>query len=192
MQDRLTRLGFTKRTAQIYTLDVGDNALGWLGLNRATEGRSKGEKEVNPTVGLRHQQVETIVAKCRRERFHRYLPPTVSSSLGYVMPERRYRSWILRDNGDDSASEMLTAIETYGISFMRSIRNVKELLKLLDSGQGLRHQTAYRRPVAAYVCGDIEGAVSRLTEEVDALGARDDAASREYRAYADELRAYMT
>lgn len=79
----LAELGFKKRAGDVFTVDLDEDVLGWLGLNRATEHRPAGEVEINPVVGVRHQVVERIVAECRGEKFHAYQPPTVSTPLGY-------------------------------------------------------------------------------------------------------------
>ena len=74
----LAELNFRKRAGQIFTAEITDDVLGWLGLNRATRHCPAGEVEINPVVGVRHQGVERIVAECRGEKFHAYQPPTRS------------------------------------------------------------------------------------------------------------------
>jgi len=48
----LAELGFRKRAGGVFTSDLGDDVLGWLGLNTASE-HVKGV-EVAPVVGVRH------------------------------------------------------------------------------------------------------------------------------------------
>jgi ABC-type branched-subunit amino acid transport system ATPase component len=49
--------GFRKRSGDVYTRQVAEDVLGWLGLNRAVN-RGDGLLEVNPVVGVRHQVLE--------------------------------------------------------------------------------------------------------------------------------------
>jgi hypothetical protein len=63
----LTQLGFRKRAGEIFTIDIAEDVLGWLGFNTATEHYRAGEFEVNPVVGIRHQRVERLVNDLRGE-----------------------------------------------------------------------------------------------------------------------------
>jgi len=106
----------------VFTIDLAPHVLGWLGLNRATRHRAPGEIEINPVIGVRFQEVERLVAELRGEKFHAYAPPTVSTPIGYVMPEPRYTMWLFsRERVDeDVANDMTNAIATHGIAFMCS------------------------------------------------------------------------
>ena len=86
--------GLKKHADSVYTLDLSPGILGWFGLNRATRHRAPGEVEINPVVGVRFQEVEQLVSALCGEKFHSHIPPTVSSPLGYVMPDARYRGAI--------------------------------------------------------------------------------------------------
>ena len=59
-------------------------------MNTASRHQAAGSVEVNPVIGIRHQAVERLVAELRHEKFHSYLPPTVSSPIGYVMPDEYF------------------------------------------------------------------------------------------------------
>lgn len=152
----LVALGFKKRGGDVFTLDVAPGVLGWLGLNRATRHRAIGEVEINPVVGVRFQEVERVVAECRGEKFHAYQPPTISSPLGYLMPEKKYRAWVFSpDCEGDVATDMVGAIATHGIAYMRSAAELGELRRRLQDGSGFAQQLAYRAPAAALVAGDV-------------------------------------
>lgn len=186
----LAELNFRKRAGQIFTAEIADDVLGWLGLNRATQDRPAGEVEINPVVGVRHQGVERIVAECRGERFHAYQPPTVSTPLGYLLPESRYRAWVF--SSDQSAEgvvqEMVRAIEQYGVSFMSSAVALPELCRRLDEGMGFEHQVMYRRPVAWLLAGDPQQASSILDETLAKLADRSDVAAEEFRRFGASLK----
>lgn len=185
----LAKIGFKKRTGDVFTLDLARGVLGWLGLNRATRHRAPGEVEINPVVGVRFQEVERLVAACRGEMFHAYQPPTVSSPLGYVMPEKRYRAWVLGPGrSEDVASDMANAIATHGIAFMRSVLDLAQLRRRLEDRSGFEHQLALRRPAAALIAGDIEQARALVDETVATIGARTDLAAVDFRKFAEAFR----
>ncbi len=186
----LRRLGFRKRAGHIFTMDLAPGVLGWLGLNRATRHRARGEVEVNPVVGVRFQEIERVVQECRSAKFHPYVPPTTSSPLGYLMPERRYKAWIfVEGSGERSVAEdMGAAIDAYGVPFMRSVADLRSLRRRMDERSGFEHQNAYCRPVAALLAGDATEAGARLDEELEALGTRSDPAATDFRSFASALR----
>src|SRR5690242_10447195 len=93
--------GFRKRAGQVLTAELAPDVLGWIGLNRATKHRAPGEVEINPVVGVRHQAVERLVAELLGIKFHAYVPPTVCTPLGYLLPEARFRSWLFVRNRVD-------------------------------------------------------------------------------------------
>lgn len=184
----LVSSGFRKRAGALFTLDLVPGVLGWLGLNRATEHYAAGEMEFHPVVGVRFQEVERLVAECRGEKFHSYVPPTISRPVRYLVPENRRRRWVFSPgHSEEVASDMTDAIVTYGIEFMRSVIDLADLrLQLEDADH--EHQRVYRRPAAALVAGDVEGARALLDEGVAALGTRMDRAAVDFRKFAEVLR----
>ncbi|MGE6757078.1 hypothetical protein ACQKGO_03610 [Corallococcus interemptor] len=188
----LTGLGFRKRAGNVFTLDLAPNVLGWLGLNQATKYRAVGEVEINPVIGVRFQDVERLVAECRGEKFHAYQPPTISSPLGYLMPQKEYKAWVFTpENSEEMATDMAHAITTHGVAFMRTVADLAELRRLLRDGFGFDHQLAYRRPAAALVSGEAEQARALLDEELASIGARTDLAAAEFRRFEASLRSRL-
>lgn len=189
LEPPLARIGFKKRAGDVFTIDLAPGVLGWLGLNRATKHRASAEVELNPVVGVRFQEVERLVAECRGEKFHAYQPPTISSPLGYLMPQKKYMAWVLAGGrSEEVEADMINAIATYGVPFMRSVVDLHELRRRLRDRSGVEHQLIYRRPAAAAVAGDAEQARASLDEALAAIGARTDLAAMDFRRFADTLR----
>ena len=189
-RDRLGAVGFKKRAGEIFTVDVADEVLGWLGLNRAV-GRGDGLLEINPVVGVRHQAIERLVAELKGERFHAYIPPTVSLHVGYLMPEKRYRPWLFDDrNVAEAADAMVSAVETYGVPFMKQHSSLDALTALMATGDvGIREQLSYRLPIAYHLLGDADRATAALTAALDDLAERRDVAAERFRAFAAAFQA---
>ena len=185
----LLKLGFKKRAGGIFTIDLSKDVIGVIGLNRATKHRPPGEVEINPVVGVRHQEVERLVAELRGDKFHAYQPSTIATPLGYVMPENRYRSWVFTvDRAETVATEMVATIAAHGLAFMHSMKGLTDLCRALDEGRvGFEHQLAYRRPVAWLLAGDPMRAREKLDQSVAALGDRSDLAAEELRRFATAL-----
>lgn len=173
----------------MFTFDLAPGVLGWLGLNSATKHRGPGEVEINPVIGVRFQEVERLVAECRGDKFHAYLPPTVCSPLGYLMPENKYISWVFAPGrSEEVATDMTNAIATHGLPFMRSVVDLAELRRRLHGRCGFDHQLAYRRPAAAFLAGDMDQARALLNDTIADLGARTDLAAADVRKFAESLR----
>jgi hypothetical protein len=184
-RDRLAAAGFKKRSGEIFTIDVADDVLGWLGLNRAV-GRSDAALEVNPVVGVRHEAIERMLAALKGEKFHAYLPPTVSVSLGYLMPEKRYQPWLFVDsNVTEMADAMVRAVEAYGLPFMKENASPQAVVALMTAGEvGMREQLSYRIPIAYHLLGDDDQACDALATALRDLGDRHDVAADRFRNFA--------
>jgi hypothetical protein len=188
----LAQLGFRKRAGDVFTVELARDSVGWLGLNRATRHRPGGEVEINLVVGVRSEEVERIVAELRGEKFHTYMPATVSTSLGYLMPEHRYRAWVFAQEPSETATEMVEAVATYALPFMHRLTDLSALCEELDRGLGYEHQVVYRRPVAWMLLGDLAHAHLVLDEASAQLGARNDLAAEEFRRFSEALRRRAT
>ncbi|MEO5535511.1 MAG: hypothetical protein ABIR17_10315 [Pseudolysinimonas sp.] len=189
MTARLRARGFEKRAGAIFTYTVSNDVIGWLGVNTARRHLVAGSVEVFPVVGVRHQGIERIVAELRGEKFHPYLPPTVSSPLGQLMPDMRYKAWAIGPNDIDTKSdEVVAAIEKFGVPFMESGSSLREIDRLLNAGMGAQHQLIYRRPVSLLLLGDVARAMQVVDSSQEGLGTRDDPAATEFRSFADRFR----
>ena len=183
----LASADFKKRSGEVYTRQVTGDVLGWLGLNKAVN-RQDGLLEVNPVVGVRHQALERVVADLLGEKFHEYVPPTVSVHLGYVMPEHRYRPWLF--GGDMSVQEvigeMVGAILSYGVPFMERLSALTAVVaSMSDSTVGIADQLAFRRPVGYLLLGDDKGAREALGAWLERIGDRQDLAAKRFRSFAE-------
>ena len=186
LHPKLEELRFRKRAGEIFTGQLAEEVLGWIGLNTATKRREIGEIEVNPVVGVRFQEVERIVAQLLGETFHGYVPPTISSPLGYIMPAGMYRAWVFGPGraNEAVAEEMACAVRDHALPFMISGTRLEELCRRLDAGLGLEHQVMYRRPVAWLLAGDVGKSKTILNRYLEELGDRKDAAAGQFRRFA--------
>jgi hypothetical protein len=181
--------GFRKRAGTIFTAELGEDVLGWIGLNEATKHAQQGEIEVNPVLGLRHQELERTVARLRDDKFHSYKPATVAIPLGYLMPENAYRVWLFRPQEiAATAREMVDDIREHGLPFIRRHATLAGITKQLESGPAEGAMPAYRLPVAYLLAGEHDQAMAALTSELASLGDREDPAATHYRRFAERFR----
>jgi hypothetical protein len=184
----LGAVGFRKRAGRVFTVDLVSEieVVGWLGLNCASKHLGDAV-EVNPVVGVRNQPVERLVAELRGMKFHAYQPPTVSVSLGYLMPEGRYRGWVFElEEMEQVASAMAGAIAEYGRSYMQETTSLDSLLLQISKRRG--HFLEYRRPVVLSLLGRHSEALSDVERTVADLGDRQDDAAQNLRSFGAAFR----
>jgi len=188
-RDPLASIGFRKRAGAIFTAEVADEVLGWVGLNRASEHQPKGQFEVNPVIGIRLQRVEREVARLGSLHVHAYIPPTASSPLGYLIPEARYRFWILKspDGPPAAVQSVAEAIETYGLPFIKSNSSPEAVVQLLDRRR-LQPPEVYRIAVIRALLGRAADGDALLSEAAQGLGPRKDPAAYALREFAEKFR----
>ncbi|HWM88899.1 MAG TPA: hypothetical protein VNO33_23775 [Kofleriaceae bacterium] len=183
VREPLTALGLRKRSGAIFTMELAPDVIGWLGLNTASKYLPTGVVEVNPVVGVRHQTVERLIADLRGEAFHAYLPPTVSISIGYVMPERCYVGWDVGEGRPEAVAELTAAVERHGLPYMRRLVELPALCEAVEQRQSLRPE--YQLPPIRLLLGRRNQALEGLAEDVKRLGDRQDAAALELRSFAE-------
>jgi hypothetical protein len=184
-KSELVALGFRKRTGEVFTLDLGDDALGWLGLHRSTY-NNRGPLDVIPVIGIRDQAVEHLVADLLDERRHAYNPPTVLTPIGYLMPEQTYLAWRVPSLAEvpGRVRAMVEAIQTYGITFMQANASREALMAIMRS-RPESERYFYRLPVALWLSGQPHEAAVELARAKAQMDQRTDAAAERYRRFAE-------
>jgi hypothetical protein len=176
--------GLRKRR-QVFTRHLSEDVLGWVGLNSAVH-RGDGKLEINPVIGVRHQPLEALVAQLIGMKYHPYVPPTVSTPIGYLMPGKKYTAWLF-ESGVNHVSEvekMAEAINRYGFPFMQANTTLQALIDtMLHSGFGYPHQLAYRIPTAYLLVGEKTLAEQYVDDQLKELSDRKDLAAQQYRKF---------
>jgi hypothetical protein len=153
-------IGFKRRKRGIYTLDLGGDFLGWLGLPDAVR---SGEIAIDAVVGVRHQGVQSLLDKLTGSPSHAYLPPTVATSLGFLLPDRKWREWYF-DCTDtvEEFEKFVAVIGAVALPFMRRNADLVALEETLRDPQCTISIVDYyeRLPIVRYLQGDFEGATS--------------------------------
>ncbi|MEO8220373.1 MAG: hypothetical protein ABI563_06275 [Specibacter sp.] len=190
--EALVGIGFKKRAGTTFTMDLNDDALGWLGLNRASRAGAPGELNMNPVCGVRIQSLERSLVEIEGESFHKYIPATVSEPLRYLVPIEHRMDWILtRENpetNDEVIANILTSLESYGLPYMRKRATLEAMSQALVAKEGHRWQTVFRAPVALWLLNRDEEALSAIEAQLTEIGSQENAAYDNYRAFASTLK----
>lgn len=184
----LAEAGMQKRKGDIFTRELVSGVLGWVGLNRAVR-RTEGILEINPVIGVRHQELEQLVARFLEEDFHPYVPPTISIALGYLTAEQRFRSWLFDDKSDQRAvaQTLVATITEFGNPFMAAHSTLAAIAKAMEAETGIPSDLAYRLPVAYVLIGDPAKAEAYLSNKCAELGDAENPYAVRYRTFASRL-----
>ncbi len=186
-------LGWKKRHPGIFTMQLNEETLGWLGLNTG-RGYGPGILEVNPVVGVANERLERFVAELMEIKYTPAIPPSVSANIGYFTPEETYKKWMFQE-GEDLEPLVVTlasAVETFGYPFMQRNADLHALyLTIRDSGKGYPHMNQYRIPAACALLGKTEEAEEFLEATLREMESRTDMAAELFRKFAANLRSYL-
>jgi hypothetical protein len=165
----MKRIGFRKRAGiDVYTIELSESILGWVGMNTASSGGSAGELELWPIMGLRHQEVAQIVSEMDGTEPSDFLPPTVYWPLRYIMPEElREHWWFTPENAPEMARVVADTIEHWGLPWMREHATLEKICELAEGDFGFPSQLKYTRPVIWQLLDQPERAQA-LIDEIEA------------------------
>lgn len=187
--DKLGAIGFEKRKADIFTLNINEGVVGWLGLNKALY--RGGIVQINPVVGIRHQKLETVVADLLGQKPDQYVTASISTNVGYLMPEKKYAAWSFQegDNGEALVAGMVAAVDKFGRPFMEQAATLEAIYNtLLNSKRGTPPDPLdYRIAVASVLLGKRAEAKTFVDAKLREIGNRTDAAAECFRKFAMKL-----
>lgn len=150
-----------------------------------------GVTALNPVCGARHQEIERHVADLLGQKFHGYVPATVSEPLRHLVPRKARMDWTL--TGSDEAldgrvvDDIIIGMLQHGLPWMRDRSALTDLADALSAGEGHGHQTAFRAPVALWLLGQSAAALEHLQRTMAEIGDRDDDAAEQFRAFGAKL-----
>jgi hypothetical protein len=181
----LVRMGAQKRW-NVYVLPLGETVSGWIGLGRLTN-CGPNRVGISPTVGIRDERIESII-----ERLTDWgrPAPTISTNLGYLMPQQHYIEWIFEPSPFDyvaEAEKVVKAISLHGVPFMKANSSLDAIVADLENLLfTYKESAAYRLPVAYLVAGKRELATAYVQHHQESLAGHPDA-ERRYGAFANAL-----
>jgi hypothetical protein len=190
VQQRFITEGFRKRKFGILSIPVSADVLGLVGLNTATHSRGRGVIEINPVVGVRNQRVERLVAELKQKPFDEVSPFTTGVNVGYLSPASRYQTFVFveGESPEPIAEDLASAVQNYGIPFVRSNIALPSLFETLRSRFSIPEIAEYRIPVVLHLMGRDTEADAFLDDELSRIASRSDAAAELFRTFATSLR----
>jgi len=183
----LAPLGFVRDTGQLFASPMSEQVFAVLGLNKAIEAD---RVEVNPVMGLRHVAIESLIDEALRLPDLAKHAMTMGASLGYLMPDPRYRP-VLITNEDDTkqeASDLALDVERFGLPFVRKHKELTAIARAVQTPPlNAEHRRIYTLPAAYFLVGDYPAAQAFLEEHLKELAGKNYPAAKQFRRFAQAL-----
>ena len=185
----LVGAGWRKRSGDLYTLNL-DDFVGWLALGRSTKYAPLG---IWPNVGVRYQPLEALVAQLRGQKPHAYIPPTVSTNVGYLAPASAWYEEHVESIADvpRAVEAVVEAVDRYGRPWVMSLADPAVLALALVADRPRSASADYQLPVLLGMTGDRSGAIDRLDAGCATRADRSDPEADAYRAFARRARVWI-
>jgi hypothetical protein len=170
----------------------------WLGLPDASAGGrpTRDAIRITATCGVRHGDLERVVAELKGEKPSPHKPPTVATNIGCLMPGSQWEEWeFTRDTADAQAGGLVSTILTVGRPVFDSYRTLRDIVHVLQDPQWRvpEIQAAYRVPVGLALLGESSAGTQVLDRHLAAAGSRaSNLVQVHYREFAERFRIKFT
>lgn len=141
LRTTLSEMGWQPRAAGWFTRSIG---LGWVGVvatGTAVAGMPNAEAMATLHLGARHELTEAeVAAHC--EVVDSYQQRTVLTSIGYLMPEGRWKEWhVTPATAKQAATEMSRAVSLWADPWLTTVANDQEMV-LIETERGWLTQSS--------------------------------------------------
>ncbi len=184
LQQKLEEFGFRRR-GYLLEYPMGDGFTGWLGLNQAVQGLPKGQASIYPIVGVRDQVVEAWLIDAGFAGKAKPFLASATVPLRYLMPEDERRDWIIDEQGNDDEPELVAAIVTYGVPFMRRMADREAVVQQLLGERDRFGDAEARIPLLLLAMGRKADALRSIASTREWLAPRLDEHAEEMRRLMD-------
>ena len=191
-------IGFVKRSQGFMTRDVGHEILGGVSFNCVSY-RREDAVEVNVMVGVRHAELQKVVAKYKMTPYKDYEPMTFGEHLGYLMPEKSYLPYIFQGSAsiEHRSRDVIIAFQRYGMPFMKANSTLEAICSYLENEHETKRLIAgpdpysYHMAAAYALLGKKEAALAFLERKLAECAEGISLADQEFREFAARLSEHL-
>lgn len=192
IEEQFAKLSFSKKRG-VFVRELGKDSFGYVGLNIATHLPQK-RIGIAPIVGVIYRPAEELVKKLCGRFLSRY-ELTLTIAVGYLTPEARFLQWVfdptMPEIVDSEITKIVRCIKEYGLPFMQEHTTLDSITAELEAKRYTFNEVRrYRLPVAYLLAGRRDEALKFIEQEMESMKESTDAASADYRGFAQAVRAY--
>jgi hypothetical protein len=196
LREPMRAIGWTPRAAGWFTAPLAPVHTGVIAAGAASEHAAPGTAYTTLFVHLRREDVEPVVRELvgRTHADGGYRSVTATTSIGCLMPEPTWRTWLVTpDTADAVAVELAAATRDHARPYLDRLAADPELLLAEVQLSGRMASAVGPCQVAVLLArlGRPEEGRAFVEERVAALGSRRDPAADHLREAADRLRHWL-
>ncbi len=170
----LLKIGLKKKNRIDYYKELNEKILGTVGFGISTYGR-KDLICLNPVIGILYKDIGHLMEKTIGFNSFKYFLPTISTPLGYLLPERYYKEWEFEEGKDNTSiiTDMVNQISSKGFSFFEGKASLKELIQEVEKGDFILKVTQiYTLPLLYYCNGEKKKGIDFINKNMITEGVR--------------------
>ncbi|XVV05955.1 hypothetical protein ACQPW3_11410 [Actinosynnema sp. CA-248983] len=183
----LRSLGFVGRSGILFRR-VNSDASGWVGLNAASQGLPQ-VMEVNPVIGVYFERFGEL-SRALMDDIPRQPAPLISMPIGYLMPEKTFRTWRFVEGADidQGAQSLSSAVAEHGLPFIERYADWNTLSQEVEASQLLKaHQRAKVLPIILAMNGEVSRALEIINGELARLAGAETVYAISYRNFVEKF-----
>ena len=175
LDERIKKMGFKKKKFN-YFKQINDNVFYTLSFSFLTK-YSDGNIGVDVIVGVLNKTIEDLKFKLTGLNNFDLMLPTISTQIGYLMPDKNYKKWnfVEKKDNSDILNDLLNSIQIYGNEYFEKYMDINQIFNLIEKGGTgvLNHNRDRCLPILYYLKGEkqkglefIETAIERQSTPV--------------------------
>lgn len=174
ISEGIKALGFKKKKYFYYKL-IKPNIYATIGVGSSSAFHEKC-RAYSIQLGILYENVERIAYELTGINKLALMKPTMSTDIGYLMPENRFKKWELsyEFSNEKEFSEMFKAIETYGNEYWGKYSNSDVLFHAFYIREaGIQNVTRDKYlPILYYIRGEKEKGLQVIENAIARMGTR--------------------
>jgi hypothetical protein len=183
IDEHIKKMGFKKKKFMYYK-QIKHNVFVTLYFSFLTK-YSDGNIEVDVTVGVLNKTIEELKYKLTGLNNLDLMLPTISTQIGYLMPEKNYKKWNFIENMDNTIvlNDLFNSIQTYGYPYFEQYLDIKQIFDLIEKGGTgvLNHNRDRCLPILYYLKGEKQKGIEFIETAIE----------RQNTPVSDEERAFL-
>jgi hypothetical protein len=149
--DRLTAVDLRRQALTNFCLQVNPEVTGLVGLTVITEPLNEERVQLSVELGLRHEDLESLVCELTGQAFDLRTTASLATSLGYVTPHRAYTQFSFTpDTFVEVVREAGELVAEYGVPWLRQYDSLDKILDALLEGKYTYNDAARLRIPTLY------------------------------------------
>ena len=173
--ERLLEFGFKRKVLNTFVRQLDDNRIQNIGFTIANCGQ-KYSFYLNPVIGVAYKNVNRLDAQLNNAlpfKYPEYVYATISTPLGYLMPENTFKEWKFSNQEDveKEVNSMADAIIGYGLPYLNEFSDEDNLVYGLECDKFHIGEVKYDLlPIFYYLRGNNERALQCIENAIKMLG----------------------